>query len=137
MNNRICPTEERLSEYYTGSLKADDKDSIEKHLSECDECRTLLADTHEVLQGINLVEIADNIFRWIIRSRWLIGSLAALLSSFLFPGYFLQFLVMCILAGVKWIIDAKATKTLIMVREAQKHGKSAGRLPSFLDSEKK
>ena len=42
--------------------------------------------------------------------------------SFVFPHYFMQFLAAAALAGIKWIVDRKATRTQILVYKALREG---------------
>lgn len=49
---------------------------------------------------------------------WAAVSLAGLGASFVFPRYFVQCLVVCVLAGVKAIVDQRALKTQILVYRA-------------------
>jgi hypothetical protein len=59
-----------------------------------------------------------------------VGGVASFALSFVFPRYFLQFLVATILLGAKWIIDAKNTRMLVMIYEAWRKGgeKEASRI---------
>ena len=38
--------------------------------------------------------------------------------SFVFRRYFMQFLVVTVLAGVKWVVEMRASKTQIMIYRA-------------------
>ncbi len=122
MNNRICPSEEILSEYLSGGLTPGERAGVEKHLAGCPGCRKLLAEAHDVLKRPDIREIGHSAFRWVRKDHWLIGSVLTLACSFLCPRYFLQFLVASLLMGAKWIIDSKTTKMLIMIQEAWKSG---------------
>ena len=56
---------------------------------------------------------------------WLSVALVSFGLSFVFKGYFMQFLVLTLFAGVKWIFDQKATKTQILIYKAlQEEGSS-------------
>ncbi len=120
--NRICPSEEILSEYISGVLSAEERIKTEKHLAACAECRKLIAETHDIINKRDIGEIASTVFRWIGKNRWLIGATMAFASSFLFPKYFLQFLAATLLLGAKCIIDARTTRMLIMIHDAWKRG---------------
>lgn len=122
MNNRICPGEELLSEYLSGCLPEAEKKDIERHIAGCGECRRLVAETHEVARMRGFSDIKKTFLKWIKKNRWFAGALAAFISSFFFPKYFLQLLVACLLMGAKWIVEAKSTKMLIMIHEAWKRG---------------
>ena len=138
MNDRICPSEEILSEYLNGTLAPEDKTRTERHLAGCATCRKLLAEAHDVISKPDIHEVINNITTWIKKNRWFIGALSNLIASFLFSRYFLQFLAAGLLMGAKWIIDSKATKMLIMIHEAYKRGDAvaAKDILSKIDSNK-
>jgi hypothetical protein len=136
--NRICPSEEILSEYISGILSPEDRIGVEKHLASCDKCRKLVAETHDIINKCSINEIKNALLCWIGKNRWLLGASVTFVCSFLFPKYFLQFLTACLLLGAKWIIDAKNTKMLIMIYEAWKRSDKdkAGEILSRFDSKK-
>ncbi len=49
---------------------------------------------------------------------WLVLASAAFVASFFYPRYFLQCLTLALVFGVKWIFDARALKTQIMIYKA-------------------
>lgn len=122
MNKRICPDENTLSEYLAGTAPLDERLLVEVHLAECDACRSLVAETHSVLASEKRRESFLRLFARAFENLWLAASVVLLALSFAFPGYFLQFLVGASLAGIKWIVDSKTTRTLIMVHDAWKRG---------------
>ncbi|MGB2600302.1 MAG: zf-HC2 domain-containing protein [Candidatus Omnitrophota bacterium] len=122
MNRRICPQEEILSEYLCGHLPPEDKNAVEEHIAGCNSCRELLSDAYEIISKPDLNQTRRKVMNWIKSNPWFFTSVTAFTFSFVFPRYFLQFLAAGLLAGAKWIIDAKTTKMLIMIYEAWKHG---------------
>ena len=118
--NRLCPSEETLSEYISGILPEEEKPPVEKHLASCNICRKLLLETYDITNKPDLNELKVQVIGWIIKNKWLTGAAGALILSFFFPKYFLQFLSAAVVLGAKWIIDAKTTRTLIMINEAYK-----------------
>jgi hypothetical protein len=120
MNRRICLAEEILSEYLSGVIRGAEKDEIEKHIASCCECRKLIVEADEIINRPSFSKFKEEILKKLKNNLWFIGSLAALIFSFVFPKYFLQFLTACILMGAKWIIDSKTTKMLVMIYEAWK-----------------
>ncbi len=138
MKNRICPSEDVLSEYLNGLLSAEDRIGVEKHLAGCAGCRQLLVETQEILKKPDIREIKRKLLTRLKDNRWLIGALITLALSFIFSKYFLQFLAACLLMGAKWIIDAKTTKMLILIHEAWKRGDrdKADEILSQMDSKK-
>lgn len=122
--NRLCPTEELLSEYLAGTVSGEERELVEKHLASCDKCRMLLAEAHAVLETPDLHEIFFNLKKWLRKNTWLVIATSSLTASFFFREHFLQLLTVSILSGVKWIIDSKTTKMLITVYEAWKKSSS-------------
>ena len=62
------------------------------------------------------------------KNIWFILCMASFIASFFAPRHFLQFLVISIIFGLKWVFDKETTRTLIMVYNAwKKHGKTASR----------
>ena len=55
--------------------------------------------------------------RW-ANLAWLALALAAFALSFIFRRYFMQFLVVTVLAGVKALVELRATKTQILIYKA-------------------
>ncbi|MBU0571025.1 MAG: zf-HC2 domain-containing protein [Candidatus Omnitrophica bacterium] len=122
MKNRICPSIEVLSGYLAGSLAGDEKIAMERHLTGCPRCRQLLVETYEIMSSRGIHKRCKKWLDLAVKNRWFMGAQAALILSFFFPAYFVQFLTACFLMGCKWIIDAKTTKMLIMIHEAWKRG---------------
>jgi hypothetical protein len=122
--NRICPTEELLSEYLGGDIAGEERERVEKHLVSCAKCRRLVAEAHDIIKKPDTGEILNVLKRRVRENLWFGGSISALLLSFIFPKYFFQFLVACLLMGGKWVIDSKTTRTLIMVHEVLKKDKA-------------
>ncbi|NQT33430.1 MAG: hypothetical protein HQ594_07150 [Candidatus Omnitrophica bacterium] len=118
--NRLCPSEDILSRYISHSLSHENKLVVEEHLIRCGQCRKLIVEAHEVLTNPDMWEIMNKILLWIKKNRWLTGSLVSLVLSFFFSEYFLQFLLIAFLLGAKWIVDARATRMLIMINESWK-----------------
>ena len=54
----------------------------------------------------------------LIDFAWLLAAVISFALSFIFRHFFYQFLVITILAGAKWIVDKKATKTQILIYKA-------------------
>jgi len=120
--NRICPSEEILSEYLCGALSGEAKDELERHLASCADCRRLLAEAHDVVKRPVLLRALSRAAGSMRRNLWLAGAACSFLLSFIYPRYFLQFLVACLIMGGKWIMDSRTSRILIMVQEAWKSG---------------
>ena len=120
MINRICPTDEILSEYLSGIITPEDRISVETHLANCCKCRKIVSRSFKILNDPKIIKLLKYIRKKMISDKWLISSSIFLILSFLFNDYFLQFLIAALLTGIKWIIDSKTTKMLIMINEARK-----------------
>lgn len=120
--NRICPSEEILSEYLAGILPQEDISHLEEHLAKCSGCRETLAEAYHITSKPEARELLHEIRRWIKRNMWLTAAGVSFLCSFIIPRYFLQFIAAFVILGAKWVIDTKTTKTLIMIQEAWKRG---------------
>lgn len=118
--NRICLSDEILSEYLQGVLSKDDTELVEEHLSNCKECRTLISEASELTNSFDTRETLSNTLETIIKNKWLLICIVFFICSFIFYRYFFQLLLASALTGVKWIIDSKTTKMLITVYEAWK-----------------
>jgi hypothetical protein len=121
--NRICPTEEILSEYLSGCLSHEDRLRLERHLAGCDACRRLLVEAHEILKKPALYDIGKRILDIIKGNYWLTGAAVGLFLSFVFKKYFFQFLAVSTMMSAKWIVDSRAQKTLVMIHEVWKRNK--------------
>ena len=111
-----------LSEYLSGCSPLDEKLLVEVHLADCETCRKLIAETHSILSRERSREALMHLLSKLKSNLWPMAAGAMLALSFVFPKYFLQFLVAASLAGIKWIMDSRTTRMLIMVREAWKSG---------------
>lgn len=120
--NRICPSEEILSEYLAGILPQEDISRLEEHLAKCSGCRETLSDAYHITSRPEAREILLEVPKWVKRNKWLMAASISFLCSFVIPRYFLQFLAAFVILGAKWVIDTKTTKTLIMIQEAWKRG---------------
>jgi len=61
------------------------------------------------------------------KHAWLVVSIAFLGLSFFVPRYFVQFIVLTILFGLKWVFDTATTRQMIMIYEAWKDKKEGQR----------
>ena len=49
---------------------------------------------------------------------WLLLAAGSFALSFVFRGYFIQWIALAVLFGVKWIVDQKAAKTQVLIYKA-------------------
>lgn len=132
-----CPTEGELWAYLEGELGPVQEESISRHVAACGTCLESLLLAQEVRPGIgfdpkegpkeellrrvrSLASMKGSVQRkGIFRQyRWLFLSLGCIGLSFFLPRYFLQFLLLAALFGVKWIFDSATNRTLIVMYEA-------------------
>lgn len=131
-----CPNGNMLADYIAGSLS--NKKDMEKHISGCKECLAKISAalkagalyaedkipqapqsaterTKEIVSRQTKLPPAR---RGKYRNLWLLATIIAFITSFLFPRYFLQCLVATILLGVKWIMESENMRTLILVLDS-------------------
>lgn len=123
-----CPEEHLLNGYLTGGLEPHEREALEKHLEGCPYCIYKIAEAYEIVHQDVLTGGIMDIVKKI--NVWAVLSVVFFLCSFTIPHFFIQFLAAACLFGLKWIIDSKNTKLLIMIYDAWKHGgeKEAGRI---------
>jgi hypothetical protein len=128
------PQDEKLARFLSGSLSTPDRDALERHLAHCDECLAKAAMAYESVKEFRrkLPPGKDGIMKRI--NLYLVLAVAAFALSFIMPQYFLQLLVATLLLGIKWVVDSRTTKMLVMIYEAWKAGggKEAGRVMDTL-----
>ena len=66
---------------------------------------------------------------------FVIIAMICFISSFVISRFFLQFLAATIIFGMKWIVDSKTNRLLVMIYDAYKRGgeKEAGRIINKLE----
>lgn len=144
-----CPSLEALEEYVSGLLEADSSRSIAEHVKGCARCDELIegaAFYSAYGEGLDLGKVPakirkkakslhpshktkeTKIMTYLKRNAWLAFSLASLAVSFFTQRYFLQFLILAVILGLKWIFNKESARTLIMIYNAwKKHDKTGER----------
>ena len=107
MSRRICPQEYELSEYMSGALPHDKVLLLEEHLVLCRSCRELLSGTCRVLKGERKYEAINMALSKLYAGRYLLGAFLSLLLSFFVKKYFMQFLVLFLVLGIKFAFSSK------------------------------
>ena len=133
------PTESELASFLSGTLTGPAKDTVIGHLDSCPECMARIAAAHEAVSSCSGNGAGETWWARIKKiSPYLIGAIVTFALSFILPRYFVQFLVATIILGMKWIVDAKATKMLVMIYEAWKKGgdKEAGKALETFDEKR-
>ncbi|MDD4203400.1 MAG: hypothetical protein PHQ52_08040 [Candidatus Omnitrophica bacterium] len=123
LNISLCPDEAILNSYMNKELHGELLAKTEKHVSQCNTCLSKIALASRILGQENnfrfkIKETFMNIFKHI--NIWAISSLIFFILSFVYPKHFIQFLGAALVLAVKWIVDNKNTKMLIMIHEAWK-----------------
>jgi len=116
-----CPAEAKLIRYLEGTLPEAEEKSMAEHIKGCFWCIEQL-DQAQRAQSIyeGNKAAAANIADWAKKNKWLLGAGIAFILSFVFSGYFLQFLILTLLMGIKWIFSTGGSKTVVMIYDAWK-----------------
>lgn len=136
-----CPPIETLGKYASGTLKPDELYNISNHVKSCKFCNELMEGAllysayekqvnvgtvpHKVRErakSLNPVHKTKGrkIMDYLKRNIWFVFSLTSLIASFFISRYFLQFLILAVIFGLKWVFNKQSTRTLIMIYNAWK-----------------
>lgn len=131
---RRCPEEGMLSAYLSGFLREQEARLLEEHISTCHLCleniraaslgATLYEEESLPDSNTKLIDKAKGIAklntgkRRFKKNLYLFGTALAFVLSFLFPRYFVQFLVAALILGLKWVFESEGARTLIMVLDS-------------------
>lgn len=128
------PTEAEMADWLNNSLSGNEKENLVDHLATCRDCLEKAVSAYE---SVKLFKRKAKPMKKI--NLYLVLAVVSFLFSFTMPRYFIQFLVATLIFGIKWIVDSKSTKMLIMIYEAWKKGgeKEASRILETLGSEPK
>jgi len=120
-----CLDEKALSSYLDEKLPGDKRKEIEGHIAHCNTCLDMLLVAYEAGQGNKK---CPDILRNRIKNRlglkqekkrpelkWLLMAIISFGLSFIFRYYFLQFLVVSIILGFKWVMEGEGAKRVIMI----------------------
>lgn len=125
LGTKAHPAETDLSDYLSNILTYDDKVRIESHIASCSECLAIIVSAYDSVkifdeEGRAKRRRVDFIKKF---DFYLVLAVLSFALSFALPGYFIQFLVATLLLGIKWVVDAKSTRMLVMIHEAWKSGR--------------
>lgn len=125
ITSKDCLSIDKLCSYVNGVLAPKEAQRIEMHIDACYSCLDMLVSIHD---GISRTR--KRRYKLKRESLYLLMAIICFILSFLFRGYFLQFLAATLLLGIKWIVDSKSSRMLIMIYEAWKRGgeREAGRI---------
>lgn len=150
-----CLSEEILSRYLERKLTDEQKDAVEAHIADCTYCLDQLEMAQRAQKESKNVQIRPELIKkakaisgerkmtrksnWFKKSIWLILCLISFALSFFVSKFFVQFLVLAIIFGVKWIFDTGSTKTLIMIYDAWrgKRSEDTTRIADWLKKNRK
>lgn len=134
----IHPQELELAEYLACETAQPEAKSISAHLASCDECLGKIVSAYDAVTEFGKDKHQDKKGRKNMKNIpiYLILAVICFSLSFAIPRYFIQLLVATLLLGIKWIVDAKSTKMLVMVYEAWKKDgdKGASRVLETMDA---
>jgi hypothetical protein len=118
------PAEADIADYLSRALPAAAMERLEGHLAGCDECLAAMVSAYEAAGKRGNKNSLIKKLRAIMKkfNIYLILAILSFALSFFMPRHFIQLLVATLLLGIKWIVDAKSTKMLVMIYEAWKHG---------------
>ena len=144
-----CPAAETLARYVSGALKPDELYNTSSHVKGCKPCNELIEGAllysayEKNIRPGNVPDKVKNrakslnpvyktrmskIMDYLKRNIWFMFSLTSLLASFFIPRYFLQFLILAVIFGLKWVFNRGSTRALIMIYNAwRRHDKDADR----------
>ena len=111
-----CPSETELIRYLEDSSI---NQSLKEHVADCYYCIEQL-DQAQRARSITDTPPKKKGTKWLKKNIWLIGAGVTFLISFAVPRYFLQFLILTLLMGIKWIFSGGSTKTVVMIYDALK-----------------
>ncbi len=136
----VCPDEAALSAYLNGTLSEPETEVIEKHIAACHLCLENLRTAYlgdKLYKEMNLPDSTKELInkakgiaklnsknKRLKKNLWLFATALAFTMSFIFPRYFVQFLVAALILGLKWVFESENARTLIMVLSSlRRHSK--------------
>jgi len=129
-----------IADYLDNRLSGKEKALFEEHIASCGECLEKTVSGYESVRSFRKKAHKKGVPGFMKKINiYLALALISFTLSFIMPRFFLQLLVATLVLGIKWIVDAKTAKMLIMVYDAWKKGgeKEAGRVLKELDPTRK
>lgn len=138
---RTHPADIELSDYLDNVLPANERERIEAHIASCGECLTKVVSAYEAAGSYENARPKKKGRISLMKkiNPYLVLAVITFILSFVTSRYFIQLLVATLLLGIKWIVDSKTTRMLVMIYEAWRKGgeKEASRVLETLDSKHK
>lgn len=122
-----CPSEVELSGYLEGALPSAKRQTIEKHLSDCSLCLDLLVTTKNILKEEKIVK--KSLISHLSKQKWLIVTAICFGFSFVVRRFFLQFLFLALIFGIKWALSAEGSRNLVMIFRSLSHKEAESQRP--------
>jgi hypothetical protein len=126
------PLDIELADYLSGHLSKDLRRTVETHLGACDDCLQAVISAREAVAEFNKYKPLKNRKDTVMKKLniYLTLTIISFTLSFITPRFFIQLLVATLLLGMKWVVDSKTTKMLVMIHEAWKRdgGEGASRI---------
>lgn len=122
-----CPPELELAKYLEGALPSAKRQTIEKHLSDCSLCLDLLVTTKNILKEEKIVK--KSLLSHLSKQKWLIVTAICFGFSFVVRRFFLQFLFLALIFGIKWALSAEGSRNLVMIFRGLSHKDAENRKP--------
>jgi hypothetical protein len=118
------PGDMNIADYLGGAMKGKERDEMVRHLADCRICLEKAVAAHDSVEDFrkNMQPKKRKGFSVKNINIYLVLAIISFALSFAAPRYFLQFLVATLLLGIKWVVDSKTTRTLIMIQEAWRRG---------------
>lgn len=120
-----CPSEVELSRYLEGALPPTKRQTIEKHLSDCSLCLDLLVTTKNLLKEEK--NFKKSLISHLSKQKWLIVTAICFGFSFVVRHFFLQFLFLALIFGIKWALSGEGSRNLVMIFRSLSHKEAEGR----------
>ncbi|TAN60900.1 hypothetical protein EPN16_04255 [bacterium] len=122
-----CPSELELSRYLEGTLPSDRRQTLEKHFSDCPLCLDLLVTTKNILKEEKAAK--KSLLSYLLKQKWLILTAACFGLSFVVKRFFLQFLFLALIFGIKWALGGEGSRNLVMIFRSLSHKDAEIRKP--------
>ncbi|MCM8790997.1 MAG: hypothetical protein NC938_04770 [Candidatus Omnitrophica bacterium] len=138
---RTHPTDTELASFLSNSLSAKKLRVVEIHIASCADCLAKVVSAHDAVNALRVDGFPKNERKKTMKkiNPYLILAVIFFILSFVIPRYFLQLLAATIILGIKWVVDSKSAKMLVMIYEAWKSGgeREASRILETLDTRSK
>lgn len=138
---KLHPSENDMADFLAGTLPERARKRLECHIADCDECLAAVVSAYEsVGPHKKMVSLKGKVLKMIKKINiYLVLAALSFFLSFVLPKHFIQLLVATLLFGIKWVVDSKTTKMLVMIHEAWKSGgeKEASRVLERIDKRDK